>query len=127
MSQDWVGNRNSIFKTLGASNHVEEVRQFDDYYATSPIATEKLCEVETFSTNIWEPAAGELHISKVLESHGYNIRSSDITQRREPVEILDFLSTNYKDLDVDIVTNPPYKFASEFVVRSMESVGGDIR
>ena len=113
----------TLFRYIGASNHVEEAREWDDYYATPPEATEKLLQVETFSNNIWECAAGELHISKVLESHGYNVRSSDIIQRREPVEVLDFLTTNYRDLDLDIITNPPFKFATEFICRSIEAVG----
>lgn len=36
--KDWNGNQNSIYKTLGASNHTEKERQPDDYYATEPKA-----------------------------------------------------------------------------------------
>lgn len=52
--KDWTGNKNSIFKTLGASNHTDKDRQNEDYYATDPIAAELLLEVEQFSGNIWE-------------------------------------------------------------------------
>ena len=31
---DWTGNRNSIYKTLGASNHTDKERQNEDFYAT---------------------------------------------------------------------------------------------
>ena len=54
IEKDWTGNKNSIFKTLGASNHTEKDRQNEDYYATDPIAAELLLEVEQFSENIWE-------------------------------------------------------------------------
>ena len=37
-NKDWTGNKNSIFKTLGASNHTDKERQNEDYYATDPIA-----------------------------------------------------------------------------------------
>ena len=37
-NKDWTGNKNSIFKTLGASNHTEKERQNEDYYATDPEA-----------------------------------------------------------------------------------------
>lgn len=37
-NKDWSGNQNSIFKTLGASNHTDKERQNEDYYATDPIA-----------------------------------------------------------------------------------------
>ena len=32
MSKDWTGNRNSVFKTLGASNHTDKERQNEDFY-----------------------------------------------------------------------------------------------
>ena len=40
MSKDWTGGYNSIFKTLGASNHTERERQKDDFYSTDPKALE---------------------------------------------------------------------------------------
>lgn len=43
---DWVGNRNSVYKTLGASNHTDKEREKDDYYATDPLAIDKLLTVE---------------------------------------------------------------------------------
>lgn len=42
MSKDWNGNGNSVFKTLAASNHTDKDRQGEDYYATDPIAIDKL-------------------------------------------------------------------------------------
>ena len=44
--KDWNGNSNSIFKTLGASNHTDKDRQEDDFYATDPIAIDKLLTKE---------------------------------------------------------------------------------
>ena len=42
MDKDWTGNKNSIFKTLGASNHTTKERENNDYYATDPIAIDSL-------------------------------------------------------------------------------------
>lgn len=42
MGKDWTGDKNSIFKTLGASNHTTKERENDDYYATDPIAIDAL-------------------------------------------------------------------------------------
>lgn len=36
----------NMFVTMGASNHYSEERQVNDYYATDPIALEKLLEIE---------------------------------------------------------------------------------
>ena len=54
MTKDWTGNSNSIYKTLGASNHTDKERQNEDYYATDPKAADLLLELEKFSPNIWE-------------------------------------------------------------------------
>lgn len=120
INKDWTGNYNSIFKTLGASSHTKEERQSEDYYATEPKAAEYLLELETFNNSIWECACGEGHLSKVFEKAGYKVYSSDIVNRGYG-EQLDFLKATgqYK---IDIVTNPPYKYATEFVEHALEIV-----
>ena len=120
-NKDWTGNYNSIYKTIGASNHTIEEREQYDYYATSPIATELLCEIETFSKDILEPCCGEGHISKVLIDHGYNVESMDLIDRGFGKGGVDFLKYN-EVVDKDIVTNPPYSMAQEFVEHAMEII-----
>lgn len=81
MKKDWTGNSKSIFSTLASSHHSDVEREKHDYYATDPIAVEHLLRLETFSTNIWEPACGEGHMSKVLTEAGYNVKSTDLIDR----------------------------------------------
>lgn len=121
-SKDWTGNKNSIYKTLGASNHTDKEREEWDYYATEPKAMEVLLEVEKFNKDIWECAAGELHLVNVLREHDYNVRYSDIINRTdEDMEIIDFLT--YSGIwNGDIITNPPYKYAQEFIEKSLEII-----
>lgn len=57
-NKDWKGDGNSIWKTLGASNHTDEEREQDDFYATDPDAVDKLLMVESPNGRIWECAAG---------------------------------------------------------------------
>ena len=121
-NKDWKGNSKSTYVTLGASNHAELERADLDYYATGNEAVEALLKSETFSHNIWEPACGELHISKVLERHGHSVRSSDIVARCEGVEVKDFLLFNTDTFDGDIITNPPYAYAEDFVLQSLRCV-----
>lgn len=118
---DWTGNGNSIFKTLGASNHTAEERQREDYYATDPIAAELLCNVEQFSPVIWECACGEGHLAKVFEKKGYKVRSSDLIDRGYG-EVFDFLSLENQQWDGDIITNPPYKYALEFIYKALQII-----
>lgn len=122
MTKDWTGNSNSIYKTLGASNHTDKERQNEDYYATTPKAAELLLELETFSPNIWECACGEGHLSKVFESKGYNVRSSDLMDRGFGEIETDFLGIDNLEWYGDVITNPPYKYAQEFVEKALQII-----
>ena len=123
--KDWSGDTNSVFKTLGASNHTDEERANNDYYATDPKALELLLEREGFFPYVWECACGEGHLSEVLKAHGYKVKSSDIVDRGyHDTKIIDFLKLQKSDIDHDysrdIITNPPYKYAKEFVEKALE-------
>ena len=125
MSKDWTGNAKSIFVCNGASNHSEDEREQHDYYATEPKALELLLELEQFDPYVWEPACGGGHLSEVLKSHGYKVRSSDIVDRGyKGTETLDFLKVKKDDIKQDfsrdIITNPPYKYAKEFVKHALD-------
>lgn len=125
LPKDWTGNLNSIYKTLGASNHTDKEREINDYYATEPKAIELLLDEEVFSPYIWECACGEGHLSSVLECKGYKVKSSDIIDRGyKGTEVIDFLTTTKEDVSADfprdIITNPPYKYAKEFVEHALD-------
>ena len=118
---DWTGNGKSIFVCNGASNHTDEARELNDYYATDPKAIDILINDAgiTFLSEILEPACGEGHLSKRLEEYGYNVTSYDIVDRGYG-EV-----KNFFDIDRwygDIVTNPPYKYAKEFVEHALDIV-----
>jgi hypothetical protein len=120
-NKDWSGNSNSIYRTLGASNHTDKERENDDYYATDPKAAELLLELETFD-KIWECACGEGHLSKVFEKAGYQVRSSDLIDRGYGDVGVDFLGDDNKSWNGDIITNPPYKYALEFVEKALSII-----
>jgi hypothetical protein len=108
---------------MGASNYSENDRQEHDYYATDPKAMELLLAEEEFAPVIWECACGEGHLAKVLEKNGFKVISTDLIYRGfgNP-EPLDFLKDTLEDFEGDIITNPPYKYALEFVERALDSV-----
>jgi len=56
-------------------------RERDDFYPTPPAGTRALLEVESFTGPIWEPACGDGAISKVLESAGHQVISTDLIDR----------------------------------------------
>lgn len=59
---DWTGNGNSIFKTLGASSHTDKKREVNDYYATSPEAIDLLLSKMELPAQVLEPACGSGHL-----------------------------------------------------------------
>lgn len=116
-------NKNAVFKNIGSTNHCNRQRVDKDFYATEPKAVELLLESEHFSHKVWECASGENHIADVLKAHGYSVRTSDIVQRTPTTEEYDFLGMEISEWDGDIITNPPYSCALEFVERALQSVG----
>lgn len=121
-TQDWTGNKPSIFACHGASNHSERDRAELDYYATDPRSVELLLEKEQFSEHVWEPAVGGGHIAEVFKKHGHMMFCSDIVDRGyEGTHEIDFLTEEFDRLwGGDICTNPPYKYAVEFAEKSMK-------
>ena len=118
MSRDWTGNQHSVFTCLGARNEAKEERAQHDFYATEPKAAELLCEIEALDEKIWEPACGEGHLGKVFEAHGHKVTATDLIDRGYGRGGVDFLQCN-ESFDGDIVTNPPYKYAQEFVEKAL--------
>lgn len=121
-----MGNKNKIYRTLGASNATEEERAENDYYATDPLAAELLLQIEDIPKDkaIWECAAGEKHLANVFEAHGYSVFCSDLVKRLPDVEQVDFLNYDFDDWKFDgtIITNPPYSKALDFIKRSLDIV-----
>lgn len=119
--KDWTGNANSIYKSIAATNHSDTERQSDDYYATEPKAIFKLCEVEKFTHTVWECACGAGHMVKALIDNGYTVKASDIVDRGCPNSFIkNFFECGFSEYD--IITNPPYKYAKEFVEHALEIV-----
>lgn len=123
--KDWTGNKKTTFITLGASNHSEKPREINDFYATDPNALEifldRLKEDGVKLHNyIWECACGEGHLSKVLENRGYKVWSTDLVDRGYGKGNTDFLKSLKDEWVGDILTNPPYKYAKQFVEKALE-------
>jgi hypothetical protein len=121
--KDWIGNKTSVFSTLAASSHSKDNRANDDYYCTPPQAVEELLKREQFCHYILEPAVGGGSIAAVLVSHDHKVQSMDIVDRGYTgTEVRDFLTTAKEDLNFspDIITNPPYAMAKEFVEHALD-------
>ena len=128
MKQDWTGNNRSVFKTLGASNHSESERETNDYYATDPSVLEHLIKKYELPYVIMEPACGSGDLSKWLESSGRKVYSSDIVDRGYGEKKNFFEILQMPEDCACILTTPPYKYATEFVLHALDLVptGGQV-
>lgn len=107
---------------IGASNHCKTEREEHDYYATEPAATQHLLRLEEFQGPILEPSCGQGHISEELKRAGYEVVSRDLVNRGYGTPDCDFLSIDNQEWQGDIITNPPYRYAQEFVEKALQIV-----
>lgn len=109
--------------TVGASSkkHWADRAKVLDGFHTPRKATLALLRHEQFHRNIWEPANGFGRISKVLESKGHRIFTSDIFRWHSSTQavhsFMDSKRLPFKD--GDIITNPPFVKAADFVKTAM--------
>lgn len=122
-NKDWTGDGNSIFKMLGASNHTDKERETHDFYATSPEAIDLLKKKIGLPKQILEPACGSGCLSERLAELGHEVRSYDLIDRGYG-EVQDFFKMTEPPFkgDFAIVTNPPYKIVTPWVLHCLELV-----
>ena len=124
MSKDWTGNKRSTFVTLGASSHSTGQREQHDYYATDPQAIDALNKIlDLEGKQIWEPACGGGHLVDRMREKRASVVASDLIDRGSGDGGIDFLQAKHLLAPI-IVTNPPYKYALEFVQKSID-LGAD--
>lgn len=124
-TKDWTGNKKTTFTTLGASNHTDHERAENDFYSTDPKALEIFLDRIKqdniiLHNNIWECACGDGVLSKVLLNRGYSVLSTDLVDRGYGDYNTDFLLSKDTNLEMDILTNPPFKYAQEFIEKALD-------
>ena len=124
-NKDWVGGKNSVYTTIGATNHaLDRDREEHDFYATDPKAIDILLDLNEgnfkFPTKeLLEPSAGRGHLAEKLKQYGYNVTAYDLIDRGY-CSTKDFF--DIKQWNGSIITNPPYVLAKEFVEHALEII-----
>jgi len=113
-----------VFSVIGATNHTNKERQKDDFYETPHQAVRELMNVEGFSGEIWECACGKNSIVNELKKDYDNVYYSDLIDRGVNANIENFLESNRKTNN--IITNPPFNLALEFVNKALELADGKV-
>jgi hypothetical protein len=108
------------------SSHCHADRGLDPYFAC-PEAVHSLLRLEErhLLFRVWEPAAGDGAISKILMTAGCDVLSTDIADYgwdgcRSGV---DYLRTACVDGIGTIITNPPFRLAVQFAEKALREVG----
>ena len=95
-----------------------------DCYVTPVSATLALLKVEKFHGSILEPACGDGAISKVLKKHSHRVVSHDLYDYGYGRTGKDFLFRRARC--ENLITNPPYNIANDFVLRALDITDGKI-
>ena len=128
-TKNWNGNSRAVqaYRRLNKKNNTKG-REDNDFYATDPIAIDILLKdfnVLKYCTNkvIWECAAGTGNLSNRLIELGYDVYSTDLIDRGcENIKPgIDFLKCTQLPNNCNIIlTNPPFKYATEFAQKALE-------
>ncbi len=91
-----------------------------DIHPTPKIWTMVLLEYMSFHGRIWEPACGDGAMSKTLIEAGYKVVSTNLPDQGYG-RVQDFLTTK-KARAPNIVTNPPYRYGTQFIQHALKLV-----
>jgi hypothetical protein len=108
--------------SANAGRHALKERK-DDLYETPPEAIRTLMRAEPLPKVIWECACGPGSIVRELRSAGHHVYATDLVDYGCPDSEsgCDFLMEQAPSFAVGaVVTNPPYKLASEFVAHALQ-------
>jgi hypothetical protein len=97
------------------------VERGNDCYSTPVVAVEALLTAESLPYRIWEPATGHGNIVRVLRNAGHVVIASDILHYTFPLDFeADFLKQMRAPASTELIlTNPPYRRATEFVEHAL--------
>lgn len=105
-----------ISLSSGTKKHALKERK-DDLYETPLVAIQALIAAEPLPKTIWEPACGRGAIVNPLRSAGHEVYATDLVDYGCPDSSarVDFLMEQGAPYFIGaIVTNPPFKLATEF-------------
>ena len=110
---------NEQYRLVGRSK--ENLRADNDFYPTPNWVSEILVKYHCFNGEIWECACGDGKLATVLEQNGYKVIATDLNDYNYGKSGIDFL-LEAKTAAPNIVTNPPFKLAYEFINHGWELI-----
>lgn len=111
-----------------AGGNPERGRVDNDFYATDPKSTKALLDEVKFEGDLFlEPCCGQGHIAEVIKEYYPNakITAIDLVDRGYGTGGIDFLTYNPTVKFDNIITNPPFVLAQEFIKHSLDIIKDD--
>lgn len=129
--KEWKGNSRAAQYALAVNKKdSQEVREADDFYATDPVALQKLLDgcsewLQSVFTEAghraWECACGNGNLAECLKANGWVVIASDLKDRGYGLKGVDFLDPQYDStFQRVILTNPPFSLANEFILQALD-------
>ena len=100
-------------------------RSENDLYPTPRRGTVGIVEKELFVGSVWECACGTGEMSEVLKEYNLDVFSSDLINRGYGDATIDFLNYSRPNYD-NIITNPPFSLANEFIAQAKKFANNKI-
>jgi hypothetical protein len=94
-------------------------RHEHDWYQEPPWCSRRLFEAEPFTGAVLDPCCGGGNIVEAARAHGHPAHGTDIADRGYGETGIDFLAGTLDRVD-NVVCNPPFKVAPQFVARALE-------
>jgi hypothetical protein len=101
------------------------IRDPDDWYVEPSHSVEALIAAHPFHGMVYDPACGKGTIPEAFKARGFQVIASDLRDRGYGV-VADFLGEGHPTRVDNIVTNPPYRKAIEFIARARELAKRDV-
>lgn len=105
---------------LTGGNNNGDRRELDFYPTPSNVTTALLNFLDMpQGRTIWEPACGDGAMSRVMESMGYTVFSTDINIKCYGDGGIDYLTCYNINADA-IITNPPFNLSEQFIIKAVQ-------
>jgi hypothetical protein len=102
------------------------MRDANDWYVEPAWCSERLFEAEPFERMVFDPACGIGTIVHSARRAGLTGMGSDIIERVSDFPVADFLERDFMPPVRNIVSNPPFGIALEFVRKALEVASGKV-
>jgi hypothetical protein len=114
-----MGSRMTLITGLGSRPVSSYERSANDWYVEPTWAVDALIEAEKFVGTVFDPACGRGTIPMTFTAHGIAAGGSDICDRGFG-QTRDFLDATYRPDVYEVVSNPPFNLAEQFIAKALD-------